>query len=337
MEIVEKRWTQQYPKEISTTIDYDDVPLQHFFKQSAEKYPEHEAVHFLGKKVTYETLYDQSLKFANQLLKLGVKKGDRVAVMLANSPQSIIGYYGVLMVGGIVVQTNPLYVERELQHQLVDSGAKVILCLDSVLPRVQKVMDSTPLELIIVTTIPDYLPFPKGLLFPFVQKKQGILAVKVEYSERILRFSKLIKEGKAIDPKVEVSPSDLALLQYTGGTTGLAKGVMLSHRNLVVNAMQCDAWLYKAEEGSERVLGVMPFFHVYGMTTVMNVAVMKAQTMVLLPKFNPTDVLKTIEKQKVTLFPGAPTMYVALCNCPDIGDYDLTSIKACISGAQHCL
>lgn len=334
MEIVEKRWTQQYPEEISTSINYDDVPLQHFFKQSAEKYPEHEAVHFLGKKVTYETLYDQSLKFANQLLKLGVKKGDRVAVMLANSPQSIISYYGVLMVGGIVVQTNPLYVERELQHQLVDSGAKVILCLDSVLPRVQKVMDSTPLELIIVTTIPDYLPFPKGLLFPFVQKKQGIPAVKVEYSERILRFSQLIKEGKAIEPKVEVSSADLALLQYTGGTTGLAKGVMLSHRNLVVNAMQCDAWLYKAEEGSERILGVMPFFHVYGMTAVMNVAVMKAQTMVLLPKFNPKDVLKTIEKQKVTLFPGAPTMYIALCNRSDIADYDLTSIKACISGAS---
>ncbi|GAF13424.1 long-chain-fatty-acid-CoA ligase [Bacillus sp. JCM 19045] len=334
MESVEKRWTEHYPKEVKPSLEYDNVPLQHFFKESAKKYPEHEAVHFLGKSMTYEQLYDQSLRFANQLVKLGLKKGDRVAIMLPNTPQSIISYYGVLMAGGIVVQTNPLYVERELQHQLIDSQAKLILCLDSVLPRVQKVMDQTPLELIIVTGIADYLPFPKGLLFPLVQKKQGIPKVKVEYSERILRFTKLIKEGKPVEINVEVKADELALLQYTGGTTGLAKGVMLTHRNLVVNSKQCDSWLYKAEEASERVLGVMPFFHVYGMTTVMNVAVMKSQTMVLLPRFNPVDVLKTIEKQKITLFPGAPTMYVALCNRSDIGDYDLTSIKACISGAS---
>ncbi|MFB4210722.1 long-chain fatty acid--CoA ligase [Shouchella sp. JSM 1781072] len=333
METVEKRWTKHYPTSVKESINYDEHPLQYFFTESAKKYPEHEAVHFLGKSMTYEDLHNQALRFANQLVKLGVKKGDRVAVMLPNSPQSIISYYGILMAGGIVVQVNPLYVERELQHQLSDSGAKLILCLNSVLPRVQKVMDQTPVELVIVTGIPDYLPFPKGLLFPLVQKKQGIPKVKVEYSERILSFTKLIKEGKAEDPNVAVSSSDLALLQYTGGTTGLAKGVMLTHYNLVVNAQQCDAWLYKAEPGKERVLGVMPFFHVYGMTTVMNVAVMKSQTMVLLPRFNPKDVLKTIEKQKVTLFPGAPTMYIALCKQDDIGEYDLTSVNACISGA----
>ncbi|MFS0787432.1 long-chain fatty acid--CoA ligase [Shouchella sp. 1P09AA] len=333
METVEKRWTKHYPMSVKESMNYDEHPLQYFFTESAKKYPEHEAVHFLGKSMTYEDLHNQALRFANQLVKLGVKKGDRVAVMLPNSPQSIISYYGILMAGGIVVQVNPLYVERELQHQLSDSGAKLILCLNSVLPRVQKVMDQTPVELIIVTGIPDYLPFPKGLLFPLVQKKQGIPKVKVEYSERVLSFTKLIKEGKAEDPNVAVSSSDLALLQYTGGTTGLAKGVMLTHYNLVVNAQQCDAWLYKAEPGKERVLGVMPFFHVYGMTTVMNVAVMKSQTMVLLPRFNPKDVLKTIEKQKVTLFPGAPTMYIALCKQEDIGEYDLTSVNACISGA----
>ncbi|UTR05236.1 long-chain fatty acid--CoA ligase [Alkalihalobacillus sp. LMS6] len=333
METVEKRWTKHYPTSVKESINYDKHPLQYFFTESAKKYPEHEAVHFLGKSMTYEDLHNEALRFANQLVKLGVKKGDRVAVMLPNSPQSIISYYGILMAGGIVVQVNPLYVERELQHQLSDSGAKLILCLNSVLPRVQKVMDQTPVELVIVTGIPDYLPFPKGLLFPLVQKKQGIPKVKVEYSERILSFTKLIKEGKAEDPNVSVSSSDLALLQYTGGTTGLAKGVMLTHYNLVVNAQQCDAWLYKAEPGKERVLGVMPFFHVYGMTTVMNVAVMKSQTMVLLPRFNPKDVLKTIEKQKVTLFPGAPTMYIALCKQDDIGEYDLTSVNACISGA----
>lgn len=164
------------------------------------------------------------------------------------------------MTGGIVVQTNPLYVERELQHQLSDSGAKLIVCLDSVLPRVQKVMEQTPLELIIVTSIPDYLPFPKGMLFPLVQKKQGIPKVKVEYSDRILRFTKLVKEGSLKQPDVEVTSTDVALLQYTGGTTGLAKGVILTHYNLVVNAQQCNAWLYKAEPAKERVLGVMPFF-----------------------------------------------------------------------------
>ncbi len=333
MEIVEKRWTKHYPKTVEGSMHYDELPLQHFFTESAKAYPEHEAVHFLGKSITYEDLHNQAVSFANQLIKLGVKKGDRVAIMLPNSPQSIISYYGILMTGGIVVQTNPLYVERELQHQLSDSGAKLIVCLDSVLPRVQKVMEQTPLELIIVTSIPDYLPFPKGMLFPLVQKKQGIPKVKVEYSDRILRFTKLVKEGSLQQPDVEVTSTDVALLQYTGGTTGLAKGVILTHYNLVVNAQQCDAWLYKAKPAKERVLGVMPFFHVYGMTTVMNVAVLKAQTMVLLPRFNPKDVLKTIEKQKITLFPGAPTMYIALCKQEDITEYDLTSVNACISGA----
>ncbi|WZY00758.1 long-chain-fatty-acid--CoA ligase [Bacillus sp. FSL W7-1360] len=333
MESVQKRWVAHYPESVKESMEYEALPMHAFFKRTTEKYPNQEAVHFLGKKMTFGTLYEQTLRFANRLKALGVKKGDRVAIMSANCPQAVIGYYATLMVGGVVVQTNPLYVERELEHQLNDSGAKVLICLDLVMPRVRNVRSKTPVETVIVTSIKDYLPFPKNLLFPLVQEKKGMPKVKVTYDERTLRFTQMIKEGQVEEANVAVEIDDLALLQYTGGTTGPAKGVMLTHRNLVVNTQQSKAWLYKTNPSEERILGALPFFHVYGMTAVMNQSILTGAAMVLVPKFNPEEVLKTIEKQRITLFPGAPTMYVALINHPDIGKYDLSSIKACLSGS----
>ncbi|SDC25530.1 long-chain-fatty-acid--CoA ligase [Shouchella lonarensis] len=333
MESVQKRWVAHYPESVKESMEYEALPMHAFFKRTTEKYPNQEAVHFLGKKMTFGTLYEQTLRFANRLKALGVKKGDRVAIMSANCPQAVIGYYATLMVGGVVVQTNPLYVERELEHQLNDSGAKVLICLDLVMPRVRNVRSKTPVETVIVTSIKDYLPFPKNLLFPLVQEKKGMPKVKVTYDERTLRFTQMIKEGQVEEANVVVEIDDLALLQYTGGTTGPAKGVMLTHRNLVVNTQQSKAWLYKTNPSEERILGALPFFHVYGMTAVMNQSILTGAAMVLVPKFNPEEVLKTIEKQRITLFPGAPTMYVALINHPDIGKYDLSSIKACLSGS----
>ncbi|OIJ10997.1 long-chain fatty acid--CoA ligase [Anaerobacillus arseniciselenatis] len=327
-------WLAQYPDEIPKTMQFEERTLQSYLKEAAEKYPEKKAIHFIGKELSYKQLYDSSLKLANQLQKLGVKKGDRVAIMLANTPQAVISYYGALFAGAIVVQTNPLYVEREVEHQLNDSGAEIMICLDLVYPRVANVMNKTKLRHVIVTGIKDYLPFPKNLIYPFIQKKRTGIDVNISYNHRILSFVKLLEEGISKEIDIEIDPKeDLALLQYTGGTTGPAKGVMLTHYNLVANTSQCVGWMYKLRKGEERILAALPFFHVYGMTVVMNLSIMFYSKMIILPKFEPIDVLKTIEKQKATIFPGAPTMYIALLNHPKIKDFDLSSIEACISGS----
>lgn len=331
---VTRPWFAHYPEEIPKTLNYEVRTLQSYLEEAAEKYPEKSAIHFIGKELTYKELYESSLKLANQLLKLGVKKGDRVAIMLANTPQAVISYYAVLFAGGIVVQTNPLYVERELEHQLNDSGAEIIICLDLVYPRVANVFNKTKLKNVIVTGIKDFLPFPKNLIYPFIQKKRTGIKVNIQYNDRILSFVKVLAEGITKDIHIDINPKeDLALLQYTGGTTGPSKGVMLTHYNLVANTSQCVSWMYNLKKGEERILAALPFFHVYGMTVVMNLAIMHYSKMIILPKFEPIDVLKTIEKQKATIFPGAPTMYIALLNHPQLKQFDLSSIEACISGS----
>ncbi|WP_138415432.1 long-chain-fatty-acid--CoA ligase [Aquibacillus sediminis] len=327
-------WLSQYPDGLPQTIPYDEKALQYFLKDSAERYPNLKALHFIGKELTYQEVYHQSEKLATYLQSIGLRQGDRVAVMLPNSPQAVICYYGILLAGGVVVQTNPLYKERELEFQLKDSDANMIVCLDLLFPLVSNVKPNTSIEHIIVTSIKDYLPFPKNLLYPLLQKKQGQPLPKVEQTETTHNWSTILKQEQIdyktypIDPK-----EDIALLQYTGGTTGFPKGVMLTHYNLVVNAQMCTHWIRDAERNNEVVMGVLPFFHVYGMTTVMNYSVLTASKMVLVPKFEVEDVLKTIEKQKPTVFPGAPTIYIALLNHRNLSDYDLSSINSCISGS----
>ncbi|WP_332649794.1 AMP-binding protein [Lysinibacillus sp. 54212] len=332
--MTEKVWLQKYPEEIPHTLEFPSIPVQQFLTDAFKSDPNKVAIHFMGKDMTYKELYDSSLKFANYLRKLGIEKGDRVAIMLPNCPQSVIAYYGTLYAGGIVVQTNPLYTERELQYQMADSGAKVILVMDILYPRVMKVLNETKIENVIVTGIKDYLPFPKNLVYPFIQKKQYGFSVKVEHSGINHLFTEIIRSAplKEIDVPFDFE-EDIALLQYTGGTTGFPKGVMLTHKNLIANSMMCDAWMYKCEDGKESILGMLPFFHVYGMTTVLVLSIMKRGRMILLPKFDVEQALKAIDKQKPTLFPGAPTMYIGLLNHPDLAKYDLSSIKACLSGS----
>ncbi|MFA9558670.1 long-chain-fatty-acid--CoA ligase [Evansella sp. AB-rgal1] len=332
--LTEKPWYQFYPKEIPKSVDYEVASLQSYLQSAAEKYPQKVALHFMGKELTYSEVYESALKLANQLRSLGVEQGDRVAIMLANTPQAVISYYGALFAGAIVVQTNPLYVEREIEHQMIDSGAKVMICLDLVYPRVAKVKEKTHLEHIIVTGIKDYLPFPKNLIYPFIQKKNTGIKVELQYNGRLHSFVDVIEKGVAEEIELTINPKeDLALLQYTGGTTGPAKGVMLTHYNLVVNTQQCQVWMYDMKEGEEVILAALPFFHVYGMTTVMNLSIRLGFKMIIMPKFEPKDILKAIEKHKATLYPGAPTMYIGLLNHPDIKKHDLSSIKACISGS----
>src|SRR5690625_420104 len=330
----QKPWLVHYPEEIPHSITYDEKGLHEMLIDSAERFGYMKALHFMGKEMSFAEVYTEAKKFANYLQKLGLKKDDRVAIMLPNSPQAVISYYGALLAGGIVVQTNPLYTERELAYQMQDSGAEFIVCLDILLPRVSNVKDETNLKHVIVVEIKDYLPFPKNLIYPFIQRRQYNMVVNVEADETTHVWKEIMKQSPDTYEKVDINPKeDLALLQYTGGTTGHPKGVMLTHYNLVANVQMCRRWLYKSEEAKEVVLGVLPFFHVYGMTTVMNMSIMMGSKMILLPKFDAGEVLKTIDKLQPTLFPGAPTIYVGLLNHPDIKKYDLSSIEACISGS----
>ncbi|WP_026693715.1 long-chain-fatty-acid--CoA ligase [Peribacillus kribbensis] len=331
---MEKIWIKNYPEKIPSSLEYIDQPLQFYLSSSARKHPDKCAIHFMGRKLSFKQVYDSALKFAHYLRGLGVNKGDRVAIMLPNTPQSVIAYFGSLIAGAVVVQTNPLYMERELEYQMKDSGAKVILTLDILFPRAEKVLPQTNLEHIIVTAIKDFLPFPKNLIYPFIQKKQYNMVVNVEHEGNYHLFTEIMKQEAKGEWELGLDVNeDLALLQYTGGTTGFPKGVMLTHKNLVSNAQMCSAWLYKDSDENRNILGILPFFHVFGMTTVMILSIMEGCRMTLLPKFDVLTALKTIQKEKPTLFPGAPTMYIGLLNHPKLKDYDLSSIKACISGS----
>jgi long-chain acyl-CoA synthetase len=327
-------WLKHYPDEIPHTLSFSSEPIQQYLVNAAKEFPDKAAIHFMGKESTFKEVYEKALKLAVYLQQLGISKGDRVAIMLPNTPQAVISYFGVLLAGGVVVMTNPLYMEREIEYQMNDSGAKIIITLDILFPRVSKVMPNTKLDHIIVTAIKDALPFPKNLIYPFIQKKQYGIVVNVKHEGSNHLLTEIVKQ-----PIQKLTTYDfdfeeeIALLQYTGGTTGFPKGVMLTHKNLVANAVMCQYWMYKCKRGEERVLGILPFFHVYGMTTVLFLSIMQGYKMILLPKFDVDTTLKTIQKQKPTLFPGAPTIYIGLLNHPNIKDYDLSSIDSCISGS----
>lgn len=329
-----KPWLLQYPPEIPHHVEYPQIPLYQFLVDSAALFPDHEAVYFMGKRLKYKELMDLAYRFANLLHNLGVKKGDRVAIMLPNTPQFIFAFYGTLLVGGIVVQTNPLYVERELIQQMNDAGAKVIVALDQHYPLLVKVKEKTPLQYFLLTGIQDFLPFPKNLLYPMLQKRNGKPLPQVVEDEH---FRLLRKEMKAVTNKPYhemIDPmEDIALLQYTGGTTGTPKGVMLTHFNLVANTIQAKTWMHKTGTGKEKVVAALPFFHVYGMTVALNFGILIGASILTVPRFNPTEILQLIHKERGTLFPGAPTMYIALIHHPDIHKYDLSSIEVCLSGS----
>ncbi|CAM5570657.1 putative Long-chain-fatty-acid--CoA ligase [Streptomyces afghaniensis 772] [Streptomyces afghaniensis] len=330
----EKRWLKLYPEQIAKNVYYRADTLPQLLKYAANEYPKHKAIHFMGKEMTFKTLYKKTLQFAAYLQHLGVKKGDRVAVMLPNIPQTVISFYAILQAGAIAVPVNPLYQEREIEFIMKDSGAKVIITLDMLYNRVERVMKQTDLEQIIVTSIKDYLPFPKNIVYPFIQVKEQGKPPTISSSNSTHLFIQTLKSKESVLKEVPINfEEDIAILQYTGGTTGFPKGVILTHQNLVANTSMCRQWLYKMEKGKEKMLAVMPLFHVYGLMTVLVLSVMEVYKMILVPKFDASGLLKTIHKQKPTVFPGAPTIYIGLMNHPDISQYDLSSIKGAISGS----
>jgi len=329
---MERPWLKHYGAGIPASLPYPDIPLHHALRESASRFPARPALEFYGRHMTYQELEDVTSRFAAALVHLGIQKGDRVAVMLPNVPQALIAYFGALKAGACVVQTNPLYVGREISHQLSDSGAETIVALDLFYSRIKDIMLKTPLKRVILTSARDYLPWLKRLLYPLKARRDGQW-VEVKRVAPVYDFGALVGAARPETPTPEVSPEDLALLQYTGGTTGVPKGAMLTHRNLLANAVQCRYWLKGLQDGQEVFLGVLPFFHVYGMSTCQNLAILLAAKIVLLPKFQADEVLKAISKEHVTAFPGIPAMYLALNNHPDVGKYNLRSVRYCISGA----
>ncbi|WP_457631637.1 long-chain-fatty-acid--CoA ligase [Oceanithermus sp.] len=327
----EKPWLAHYDEGVPEEIDPARiVPLPGALRRVAAAYPERVALDFLGKQTSYRQLWRQVELFAAAARASGLEPGDRLAIMLPNSPQFVIAFYGALLAGLTVVNVNPMYTPNELGYQLADSGADALVILDLLWPRYEEIAGDRPLKLVVRTGIQDALPFPKNLLFPLKAKKEGTWPQKVGG----VAWKAFLARGKAGPvPREEVELEGVALLQYTGGTTGRPKGAMLTHRNLTANALQVQAWIPDFREGEEVVLGVIPFFHVYGMTVAMNLAMIGGGKLVLLPRWDISETLKTIARTKPTLFPGVPTMYVAINLSPETPKYDLTSIRACISGS----
>lgn len=326
-------WFAHYEAPVPHTIPDEGHTLIDLLTRAVNERPGNAALEFLGYSRTYAGLWADVQRFAALLQSRGVQKGDRVAIMLPNTPQFVVAFFGTLLAGGVVANTSPLYVARELGHQLQDSGAKVLVILDSLFPRYQEIAGEVNVESVLVAGIQDALTFPKNLLYPIKARREGNWA-QVPEGGKVARLPGALKAAASTPKPVEVSDSDIALLQYTGGTTGVPKGAMLTHRNLVANCQQVLAWNHDTTFGKEIMLAAIPFFHVYGMTVAMNFAIASAAKIVLIP--NPRDikmVLSGISKHRPTIFPGVPTLYGAINHHPDTPKHDLTSIKACISGS----
>jgi long-chain acyl-CoA synthetase len=322
MQTKNKPWFRSWPKDVPKNLEYPKVPLHAFLEKTAKEHPEKAAIAYFEGETTYRELDLLSNQFAGALSAIGVKKGDRVAVFLPNIPQFIIAYFGILKVGAVLTAISPLHKEREVAYQLNDSEAETVVASESLYPIVKKTWQKTKLKNAVVTSLEKYA------------SKTAISLSRVGQKPNVHSFQELLKEKGAKPPKVNINPKeDMAALQYTGGTTGTAKGAILTHLNLVSNAIAFAAWI-KGGVAQETFLTALPLFHIYGMTTSMNVPILLAAKMVLLPRFDSTTALETIQRHKVTVFCGVPTMYSVLLANPELGKFDLTSIRVCISGAS---
>jgi long-chain acyl-CoA synthetase len=342
---VEKPWLREYDRGVPQTIEYPRVPVHQFLVDAAARFPDRAATVFgnvvepLGHRLmdaslSYREILILTRRFAAALQKLGVKKGDRVAIYLPNCPQFFIAYYATLMVGGVVAPCNPQYVARELKHQLNDSGSKVIVALSLAYPVVKQIRAETQLEHVIVANIKEYFPPVLKFLFQVAKEKKEGHFQDISGDAATYWFQDLLAQAPDAPAPVEVLPEDTAVLLYTGGTTGVSKGAQLTHRNLVANALQVRWWMFDAKDGQEVMLAALPLYHSYAMTVCMNSSVYIAATTILIP--NPRvllHVLKSINKHKPSLFPGVPALYVSINNYPDVRKYEVSSIRYCVSGA----
>ena len=326
----ERIWHKSYAPGVPASIDYQKKTLPEGLETTAKRFPEVTAMILMGKKITYRELNDLVNRFAGALADLGLKKGDKVAMIIPNIPQMVIACYAVFKLGGVVVMNNPLYTERELLHQLSDSEASMCICLDLLVPRVLKLKDQCKLETIIACHIRDYLPFPKKQLFPFVKKD---MHRPIAPGEKVHDFMDLIGKYPARSVEIKADWTDMAALLYTGGTTGVSKGVMLTQANCSSVIQQFRAWLPDAVEGADSTIAIFPYFHVAGFTAMMNHSIWAGLTQILVPRPEPGIVLDLTKKYKPTYFGCVPTIYVGLLGLPEFRKTDFSFFKGCLSGA----
>jgi long-chain acyl-CoA synthetase len=324
-------WRSIYPPEVCWSQPLDAKPVYAFLDEAVQRWPERPSMDFMGRRYSYAELGDLVDRAAQGLRELGVKDGARVGLCLPNCPYHVVMYFAVLKAGGIVVNFNPLYTAREIASQSRDSqtGIMVTLDLDAIYSKVREVLDEGVLHHVVVCSMRDCLPRVKGALFGVLKRSQ---LASIAGDGRHVTFASLISHGRIQTPAPVVPQRDLAVLQYTGGTTGSPKGAMLTHENVAANTQQVSSWMPDLEFGQERILAVLPFFHVFAMTVVMNMGIAIGAQLILLPRFDLADTLKTIHRKRPTLFPGVPTIYTAINGAANLNRYDLSSIKYCISG-----
>ncbi len=339
---MEKRpWLSHYDKGVPQHIDYPKEPLFYFLEQAARQYPERACTIFKGGKISYKKMNEITDQVAAALASLGVKKGDRVGIFMPNTPQFVMAYFGILKAGGVVVATNPMYTPSEIEHQVNDAGVKIMFVMSNFYNTIKTAQPKTQLKTLIVTNIKEALPPITSILFTLAKEKKSGFRIEGGLKEGDLWMKDLISKYSPSDrPKVDISPDDTAMFQYSGGTTGISKAAVAMHRNVVANTLQIKSWMSTLKEGEEILLMAIPLFHVYGMVAGMNFALSCGASMVMIPNARDIpDVLANIDKYQPTIFPGVPTLYNAINNRPEVaaGKYNLRSIKACLSGSAPLL
>jgi long-chain acyl-CoA synthetase len=327
---LEKPWNKHYTGDVPGSLSYPATPIDHFLRESAASFPDRPALIFEGARISYRSLDALVDACAAGLHKRGVRKGDRVALLMPNCPQTVISFYSIFRIGAIAVPINPLYQAREIAGQMDDAGANLLITLDLLYPRVKAVMSRSDKNRCVVASLSDYLPVLKKIVYPFLKPK-GEQGRGIANGGNTVSFKDLLAGGRP--PAAAITPGDTAVLQYTGGTTGLSKGAELTHGNIVSNTRQMASWYYIIRRGEEVFLTVLPLFHTYGIAVCMNLSIASASCMVLIPRFSPRDVLKAIKEYGVTFFPGIPGIYAALNNYRDIGKWDISSVRYCVSGS----
>jgi long-chain acyl-CoA synthetase len=334
--VTDRPWTRHYEAGVPTALEFEATAVPAFLRRSAASHADAPAIVFMNRTLTYRELLEQVDRFSAALTALGVTRGTRVAIQLPNLPQTVIAYYATLSLGAQAVLTNPLYVEREIEHQWTDAGCTVAITTDFLFARrLTHIRARLPVEHYIITAIPDYLRFPLSWLAPLkLRRADPPLIARVEPADDVHVMTRLIRAHEPLAPDVELDLDETAVLQYTGGTTGLAKGAQLTHRNLSCNVQQIAAWFTQFERGAEVCMTSLPLFHSFGMTVCMNYPVYLASAMLLMP--DPRDIraiTRAIAKHRVTLLPAVPAQFNAINQLPDAHRLDLSSVKVCVSGS----
>lgn len=327
-------WVSSYSQGVDWGMDLTGRPLTALLDDAVRDFAANPAIVFKGKSTTYGSLADQVQRVAAGLQSLGVTKGTKVGLFLPNTPTFIIYYFAILKAGGTVVNFNPLYTIEELTFQARDSDTRIMITHDlaALFGKVETLVDNAVLERAVVVPFAPLLPPPLALLFKLFKRKEVADISGSRVADRIVAGAKVEKSGTTLKP-VAINPDeDVAVLQYTGGTTGTPKGAMLTHTNLYANATQINAWATSLKQGEEKVLGALPLFHVFAMTVVMNMGIAKAATIILMPRFQLDEALGLIHKQKPTMMPAVPTIFTAMLNHPKLKSFDMSSMKFCISG-----